>query len=178
MRPAIIIVLRHVTSYIEKKMAENSWYDPRIVLRYKGEEEKGAQEEEKGRGWEELTSMQTMRWCREAREPIHHSVDAPCHSYERNPTLAPPTGLFATAPLRKGDLVLVFTGKLATLPDLLAAGDRCMELSLQVGRRRRRRRRRRRGRVWRMDDCEVGSGVLHVCLFARLCLEMGVISGQ
>ena len=32
---------RHVTSYIEKKMAENSWYDPRVVLRYKGEEEKG-----------------------------------------------------------------------------------------------------------------------------------------
>jgi hypothetical protein len=31
-----------VTSYIEKKIAENSWYDPRIVLRYKGEEEKGA----------------------------------------------------------------------------------------------------------------------------------------
>jgi hypothetical protein len=31
-----------VTSYLEKKMSENSWYDSRIVLRYKGEEEKGA----------------------------------------------------------------------------------------------------------------------------------------
>ena len=33
---------RHVTSYVERKMQENSWYDPRVVLRYKGEEEKGA----------------------------------------------------------------------------------------------------------------------------------------
>ena len=41
-------------------------------------------------------------------------------------------GLFATAPLRKGELVLVFTGKVVPLPDFVAAGERSMELSLQV----------------------------------------------
>jgi hypothetical protein len=51
-----------------------------------------------------------------------------------DPTSIPRTtlGLFATAPLRKGDLVLVFTGKVVPLPDLVASGDRSMELSLQV----------------------------------------------
>jgi len=43
-------------------------------------------------------------------------------------------GLFATAPLRKGELVLVFTGKVVPLPDFVAAGERSMELSLQVRR--------------------------------------------
>lgn len=104
-------------------MAENSWYDPRIVLRYKGEEEKGP--------WPSVWRPA----CLPALSPT------PLPLFGPTPTDSPPSpppppqnppGLFATAPLRKGELVLVFTGKVVPLPDLLAAGDRSMELSLQV----------------------------------------------
>lgn len=60
--------------------------------------------------------------------------------------------------------MLVFTGKLATLPDLLAAGDRCMELSLQV-----------RTRRWACVFlcCVWRGGVLRVCVCLRVfvCLR-------
>ena len=62
-------------------MSESSWYDPRIVMRYKAGGEKG---------------------------------------------------LFATSDLKKGELILVFTGKVVGLEELKNSGRRNMELSLQV----------------------------------------------
>lgn len=41
-------------------------------------------------------------------------------------------GLFATSDLKKGELILVFTGKVVGLEELKNSGRRNMELSLQV----------------------------------------------
>jgi len=72
----------HYTSYIQKKVEESGWYDPRVVLRHKGDN--GGK------------------------------------------------GLFATADIKRDEVVLVFSGKVVGLRDLLASGWRSMELSLQV----------------------------------------------
>ena len=72
----------HYTAYIQKKINESGWYDPRVVLRHKGDE--GSK------------------------------------------------GLFATADIKRNDVVLVFSGKIVGLDDLLASGLRSMELSLQI----------------------------------------------
>jgi len=88
----------HVTSYVQRKMEENSWHDTRVVLRFKkganGAGEGGMVEGGEGGGKEK--------------------------------------GLFLTAAMRKGEVVLVFAGKVVGMEGLLAAGRRNMELSLQV----------------------------------------------
>lgn len=71
----------HVTSYLERRMEEACYVDPRVVLRHKAGGEKG---------------------------------------------------LFATADMKRGEVVLIFTGKVVGLQELMAVGPRCMELSLQV----------------------------------------------
>ena len=80
-----MIAYMYVSIYLQRKMSESSWYDPRIVMRYKAGGEKG---------------------------------------------------LFATSDLKRGELILVFTGKVVGLEELKNSGRRNMELSLQVHRKR------------------------------------------
>lgn len=105
-----------MTSYIEKKMGESSWHDSRVVLRYKSEEEKGRL----------CACRVVLRWWKECLLCVISLVDGWMDG-AAPPSLPPPpnthtsshtnrsTGLFARAPLRKGELVLVFCGKVAFL---------------------------------------------------------------
>jgi hypothetical protein len=71
----------HVTEYVERRMAESCYIDPRVVLRHKEGGEKG---------------------------------------------------LFAAGDMKRGEVILVFTGKVVGLKELMSVGPRGLELSLQV----------------------------------------------
>jgi hypothetical protein len=112
---------KHVTSYVHKKMEENSWLDPRIVLRYKKRTGDGGEEEGEGRQGE-------------GEGGGEGGMEGGGEGGDGGRGTGLDKGLVATAPVQKGELVLVFVGKVVDLDGLLASGRRNMELSLQVGR--------------------------------------------
>ncbi|TFJ88005.1 hypothetical protein NSK_000359 [Nannochloropsis salina CCMP1776] len=110
---------KHVTSYVHKKMEENSWLDPRIVLRYKKRTGDGGEEEGEGRQGE-------------GEGGGEGGMEGGGEGGDGGRGTGLDKGLVATAPVQKGELVLVFVGKVVDLDGLLASGRRNMELSLQV----------------------------------------------